>query len=126
AQGNISKVQFKAYNGDGDVRWTKNYPNLQQGGSLHYTFNDLHRGQPVQTQGNITKINGQRTDVVTVTGNVKLRPDLFVNKVEAPQQSTVGTMVNIASTIHEINGDAGARGNCVLLVDGAEADRADG
>jgi hypothetical protein len=126
APGNISKIQFKGFNGDGDVRWTKNYSGLTLGGTLQYTFDDLHRGQPVQTQGNITGINGQRTDVVTVTGNVKLRPDLYLKKVDASQQATVGTMVNIASTVSEINGDVGATGNCVLLVDGVEADRANG
>lgn len=126
APGNIKKVQFKGYNGDGDVAWTRNYSGLSQGGSLSYSFDELHRGQPVQTQANITGINGSRTDVVTVSGNVKLRPDLSAKEISAPAQASPGAVVNIASTIYELNGDVGATGTCVLLVDGAETDRAEG
>jgi hypothetical protein len=126
APGNIDKIQFKAFNEDGEVRWTKNDANLTLGGELQYTFDDLHRGHTVETQAKITGIDGQRADVVTVTGDVKLRPDLFVKTIDAPAQAALDAMVNIASTIYEINGDVGATGDCVLLVDGAEVDRAEG
>jgi hypothetical protein len=38
----------------------------------------------------------------------------------------MNTPVNIAATVREANGDVGARADCVLYVDGAAADRADG
>lgn len=126
APGNISKLQVKAYNGLGDVQWAKNYTGLTSGGTLHYSYDDLHRGQPIQSQANIRSIDGKRTDVITVTGNVKLRPDLAVRKLDAPSRATLGTLVNIAATVAEVNGDVGANGNCVLRVDGAEVDRAPG
>ncbi|MBI3204843.1 MAG: hypothetical protein HYZ29_25125 [Myxococcales bacterium] len=126
APGNIAKVQFKTFDGLGEVAWAKNYPSLTGGGSVAYTFDELHRGQPVQTQANVTGIDGKRTDVVTVTGNVKLRPDLVARGLDSPKQATVGAPVNIAATVLETNGDVGARANCVLFVDGAEIDRADG
>jgi hypothetical protein len=126
APGNIKKVQLKGFNGDGDVAWSKSYSDLSQGGSLVLSLDGLHRGQPVQTQGNITGINGNRTDVVTVTGNVKLRPDPAVEYVWAPPQAPAGMPVNVVALIHETNGDAGATGDCILLVDGVPVDRANG
>lgn len=126
APGNLSKVQMKAFDANGDLRWNRNYNGLTGGGSATYTYDDLRRGQPIQTQANITGIDGKRTNVVTVQGNVKLRPDVSVGGLSAPSRATVGAPVNIAATITETNGDVGATLNCVLFVDGAEVDRAPG
>jgi len=123
APGNITKVQIKTYNGDADVQWTKNYTALASGGALHYSFNDLHRGQSIQTQANIDKID-KRTDVVTVTGPVKLRPDLSVKGIEAPTRVEIGSQVTIAARVSELNGDIGANADCRLFVDDVEVDRA--
>jgi hypothetical protein len=107
------------------VRWSKNDAQLKQGGHLQYTFDDLHRGQTLQAQANVSGIDGQRSDVVTVTGDVKLRPDLAVQALDAPEQAILNTLVNIAATVSELNGDVGAKGDCVLLVDDVEVDRAE-
>jgi hypothetical protein len=63
--------------------------------------------------------------VVTVTAPVYRRPDLQVSLV-APEEVRPGFPANFVATVREGNGDAGARTDCVLYVDGAEADRARG
>jgi hypothetical protein len=123
APGNISKLQIKTFNGAGDVQWTKNYASLTSGGRLHYNFADIHRGQPIQTQANIKAIDGKRTDVVTVTGNAKLRPDVTVRKVVAPGKVRPGDTFNIDAVVGELNGDVGAKGDCKLFVDGVQVDQ---
>lgn len=123
APGNISKAQIKTYNGAGDVQWTKNYNSLTSGGTLHYNFADLHHGQPIQVQTNVDKID-KRTDVVTVTGNVKLRPDLAVRSLTAPARAKLGSHVDITAVVQELNADVGATGDCKLLVDGTQVDQA--
>jgi hypothetical protein len=123
APGNISKVQIKTFNGDAEVQWTKNYSSLTSGGTLHYNFPELHRGQSIQTQANIEKID-KRTGVVTLTNTVKLRPDLAVKGIDAPSKVQVGSSVVVSAMISEANGDVGARGDCKLFVDGNQVDQA--
>src|SRR5207253_270928 len=82
------------------------------------------RGQPLQLQGNVRGLDGRRNDVVTVSGNVLLRPDLAVGSLSAPATARPGSFVNVAATIRELNGDAGAKANCKLFVDGAQFDEA--
>lgn len=123
--GSISKLQFKAFDSLEDVAWTLNYTGLT--GATHaYRFDKMLRGQPLQTQGNIRGIDGKRTDVVTTSGNVKLRPDLAALQLQAPAQERVGLPVNIVAVVSERNGDVGATGNCVLRVDGTQVDQANG
>jgi len=62
---------------------------------------------------------------VTVTTPVYRRPDLQV-RLDAPAEASPGFPVNLVATVSEGNGDMGARTDCVLYVDGAEADRARG
>jgi hypothetical protein len=63
---------------------------------------------------------------VTVLDNVKLRPDLKAERLTAPESSPVNSLVNISATVREINHDTGATANCVLYVNDAVADRANG
>ena len=124
--GNITKLQLKTYDGTGETSGTRNYTGLSSGGYLQYTFTDLVRGQPFQTQAHIKGVDGKRTDVVTVTGTVKLRPDLEVQKLGVPEKARIGAPVNLSATIREVNGEVGARASCVLRVDGEIIDRARG
>lgn len=124
APGTITKIQLKAFDLDAEVARTDNFTGLDAGGTFHRTFDDLHHGQPIQVQGNIRRVDGKRTDVVTVTGNVKKRPDLAVDKLTAPAKVNKGTRVNIMAVVAEKNGDVGAAGDCRLLLDGVEVDRA--
>ncbi len=125
--GNISRAQIATTDARGRRQMVKEYPNLEgNGGYLAFTYTGLPRGQALEVVADIVDVDGTRTDVVTAASKVKLRPDLFVQRISAPSKAVPGTPVVISATIAEINQDVGARASCVLSVDGIEADRADG
>ncbi len=124
--GNITKVQVKSFGGNGEEVLTKNYNGLNAGGTFTQTYTDLVRGQPFQVQANIKGIDRNRTDVVTVSGNVRLRPDLSVTRISVPARAAVGMPVMIMATVEELNTEVGANTDCVLSVDGVAVDEAKG
>lgn len=107
APGNLDKVQVKI----GDL--TTNHNNLAGGGSYTETLDGLQRGDKLQVQANVSGIDG-RTAVVTLDETVKKRPDLEMAWITAPGNVTANAPVIITATLYEINGDVGARTNCVL------------
>ncbi|HVG44400.1 MAG TPA: hypothetical protein VM890_06695 [Longimicrobium sp.] len=119
----LTKVQVKQLDASGHSLRTLNYNGLTNGGTATFRYTGLPRGTTLQVQGHVTE--GRRTDVVTATAAVYLRPDLRV-RLEAPQQVRAGFPVNLVATVSEGNGDMGARADCVLYVDGVEVDRASG
>lgn len=129
APGTLARVQVKQFSPEGDslrtLYYTFNYNNPQPGGYAAYVYRGLTRGVELQVQANVRDIDPLRTDVVTVTETVHLRPDLRV-ALSSPQTARVGTPVDITAVVYEGNGDVGARANCVLYADGAEVDRANG
>lgn len=126
APGTISKLQVKLMDHARAVQSTQNYNNLNAGGSVQQTYEGRARHSWVQAQGNVRGFDPKRTDVVTVTERVNLRPDLKVASVTAPEQARVNTPITISSVVAEINGDVGATNRCVLYVDGQQADQAEG
>ena len=122
--GVLDKVQVKLFTNAGDVA-TDNYRNIG-GGYGRFAYAAAPRGQAFQVQANVSGIDPKRTDVVTVAGNVKWRPDLTVASVQAPSQAYVGSVVTVNAVVRETLGDSGARANCVLSADGAVVDHADG
>ncbi|MCM2278908.1 MAG: hypothetical protein NDJ89_12605 [Oligoflexia bacterium] len=126
AVGNISRVQLKLVNASGATLSARNFNSLASGGYLKFNFTDFARGQPLRIQADVTGIDGARTSVVSVQDKVYLRPDLKVSQLGLPAKSFVDAPVNISATVSELNSDLGAQANCVLYVDGAEADRASG
>lgn len=129
APGAFDKVQIKGLmpNDLTTALWTDNYNALRKAGlaSYSYIYSGLARELPLQVQANISGIDS-RVDVVTLIERVKLRPDLAASQLVAPSRVPPGTPVNIGATVSELNGDVGATANCVLYVDGTEADRAAG
>jgi len=119
----LTKVQVKQLDAGGGVLRTLNYNNLSGGGTATFSYPGLPRGRALQVQANVAE--AKRTAVVTVTETVHLRPDLRI-RLEAPAGATVDVPVTLLATVSEGNGDVGARTDCVLYVDGAEADRARG
>jgi len=126
SSGSISDAQIATIDGRGRRQMVKQYPNLEgNGGYLAFTYAGLPRGQAMQVVAHVIDVDGTRTDVVSAAPTVKLRPDLFVQRVSAPSKAVPGIPVVISATIAELNQDVGARASCVLSVDGIEADRAD-
>lgn len=122
--GSIAKAQVKITPPDGESQ-TQNH-NTTSGGYRLYNLNGVPNNSSVQVQANIRGIDGRRTDVVTTTTSVKLRPDVAVSKVNATEQSKKNVPVQISALLAELNNDVDATVDCVLLVDGQEVDRADG
>ena len=125
--GTISRAQIATTDGSGRRQMVKEYTNLEgNGGYLALMYTGLPRGQALEVVAHIVDADGARTDVVSAASTVKLRPDLFVQRISAPSKTVPGTPVVISATIAERNQDVGARASCVLSVDGIEVDRADG
>ena len=123
--GSFGMVQFKPLDPSGNVLFAQNFTPLSTS-TGYYSFNEpyFYRGQQVQLQGNITGIDANRTDVVTVFETVKLRPDLAVQKLTYPVTAIVNQAIPISANIVELNGDTGATTACVLAVDGNNVDQA--
>lgn len=120
APGNIEKVQVK--HATADV--TRNFNGLTSGGVFSQSLTGLHRYEAIQVQANVSGIDPSRTDVVTVTETVKLRPDLVLWQLQMPAHAAVGVPFQINALVEERYGDTGARANCVLYQGNVEVDRA--
>jgi hypothetical protein len=121
APGMLSKVQIKAITPSGKVAFTNNYTGLS-GGSARFPYTTLPHGAGVQVQ-TLVQGDGPRTDVVTLSDVVHLRPDLIASRLDAPGHAPRGAAVNLQGFIREANGEVGARSDCVLYVDGTAVDR---
>ena len=125
ANPNITKVKVKATSDAGGEIFTQSFNELNAGATYTRAFGGLTRGASVEVQANVTGIDPSRTDVVTATETVKLRPDLAVS-LEAPRVARTGDPVSLLAVVAEQNGDVGARTDCVLYVDQVAKDRVNG
>jgi hypothetical protein len=114
--GIMTRAQIKAMDVDSSVMFVQNLNNIDTP-RRQLQFRTLARGHYLQVQAGITFADPHRTDVVTVTERVKLRPDLAPRLEMAPQVPS-GQPVPIYATISELNGDVGATTGCLLWVDG--------
>jgi len=133
--GYIGRAQVKASSADGRHRFTRNLNGFDGGdpdvvvpfGTFppELRFRGLGGGDRLRVQANVGGLDGERTDVVTVTESVKRLPELRV-EMAAPAQVETGTPVNILAVVSERNGDMGVYAVCSLYVAGELVDRADG
>jgi hypothetical protein len=114
--GMMSHAQIKALDADGKPVFVRNLNELDPF-THRMQIGTLMRGQALQVQANVTGIDPHRTDVVTVTERVKLRPRIAVDVAMSPEV-TAYQPVPIHATVAETNGDVGAVVNCLLEVDG--------
>ncbi|HEX2201928.1 MAG TPA: hypothetical protein VHG91_01455 [Longimicrobium sp.] len=121
----IRKVQLKALDHDSAQVGTRNFNGLPGAAFFGTTLGGLARGSRLEVQANVEGIDANRTDVVTATETVKLRPDLAVD-VSTLRRASTGVRIGILGVVAERNGDVGARANCLLYVDGTLADQAIG
>lgn len=121
----IAALQVKLFGFDGQKLDTSNFAG-DGSAMLSAAFDALVRGQDVQVQANIRGIDGRRTSVVTVVDTVRWRNDLAVIDINAPATVMLGTYAHVDAVVSELNGDTGARADCVLSQDGVEIDRAGG
>ena len=121
--GSFRKVQFKPLTAAGYALFVHNYFPPTASGYYSFVSPSLHRAQQIQLQSNISGIDRNRTDVVTVVELVKVRPDLAVRNLTLPSSAFVNHPVNISVNIVEMNGDAAATTTCVLTIDGNVVDQ---
>lgn len=124
ATGSLSSVQVKGYDPKGAQLFTSSNNGLS-GSTASFSYSDLTRGSGVQVKANVRSISS-KTEVVTVSDVVHMRPDLVALRIESQPNGLVGWPVNFHAFIMERLGDVGARASCVLYVDGTAADRSDG
>ena len=124
APGTITKVQLKLP--DVPNGGITNFNGLESGGTFSTTVDPLGLHERVQIQASVRDISGARTDIVTATDVVKLRPDVRVTALSVRPRAPLGLPTNIYATVSESNGDVGARADLRLLVDGVEVDSAEG
>jgi hypothetical protein len=116
--GSFAKVQFKPLTSAGNAQFAQNFTNLSTA-TGYYSFSSpaLYRGERIQLQGNITGIDRNRTDVVTVVETVKNRPDVAVTKVTAiPSPAVTNQAVDITASLMELQKDTPAVTTCQLFV----------
>lgn len=127
----LKQVQLKSFDTAGVLRWTRNASDVPApadgsgASTATLTYTDMSRYQPVQAQVLAQTAQTIKTQVLKTSTPVKLRPDLTVSKVQVPQQVQVGQIVNIAASVHELNGDLGATTRVSLQRGDTEIDHAD-
>lgn len=125
--GAIDKVQAKVMDAAGTVWRVINFTNLNAGPSVHVQLPSLPEGATVQVTAWVKGIDGRRSDVVTVRGvRAAVRPDLAALSLAVPAFAVEGVPTVLGLDLAELNGDHGARTDCVLYVAGTERDRARG
>jgi hypothetical protein len=124
--GQVEKVQVTSVLPDGrkSVLNVNDVPNNT--GDVALAIGPRTHGTMLDVQANIDDSRGKRTDVVTTQPKVVHRPDLRVLPLDLPPRVQVGMPFDLAATVREMRGDLGARADCVLTVDGAQADRVSG
>lgn len=122
----------------GDVFTGLQVKHLVDGKSVTRVFNDvagsywghefegiLYDG-PVYVQAKLQGPQGRGITVLDAMTQVVRRPDLVASGLSLPAAAEVDRMVTISAVIAEVNGDVGARTDCVLLVDGARMAASEG
>jgi hypothetical protein len=110
--GDVSKLQIKIDNA------VVNYTNLVDNGTVIENLSGLKRGDVIGLQANVTGIDENRTDVVSLVETVKLRPDLAVTDLDMVPMALTNRLTTISAHVKELNGDTGAQTDCVLSIDG--------
>jgi hypothetical protein len=120
ASGAIEKVHVELPSGD-----ALNYNDLPGLGTFAAAIPGLVPHATLVLQVHVRAADSPRVEVLRLSEVVKLRPDLRVQAIDAPEQAPTRVPVSVRAIVREANGDVGARADCRLLVDGAEADRAE-
>jgi hypothetical protein len=122
--GTFWKMQVSALDALGVVMSTTQYRDLDGlGGYFRQSYTNLWPGQPFQVQAHI-RTGSKRNDTVTVTTSVQKRPDVAVATLVSPPMAPLNLPIKMFAVVSELNGNVGARTDCVLYVNDVEADRA--
>jgi hypothetical protein len=123
--GTIWKMHVSALDALGATMSSQVYNQLESGGFFTRTYTNLWPGQPFQIQAHV-RTSAKRNDTVAVTASVQKRPDIAVSGLVSPPRAPLNLPIQMFAVISELNGNIGARTDCVLYVNDVEADRASG
>jgi len=125
--GDIDRMTVRAFSPQGRLLFVRSY----RDGGIRSAFVDdfagLVPGAWLQVEAAVSGLDRRRVDVVQVGPvPVRRRPDLAVTGISVPSVIVTGTPTIITAGVAELNGDRGARTDCVLFVGGRPVDRSRG
>lgn len=97
------------------------WPNAPQ---WSYAMMGLVPGDMVHMQASVKPRGVAKTEIFRVTDTVYRRPDLAIMELRSPATAHVGMPAMFAVSVGELNGEWGARANCVLSINGSPVDAA--
>ena len=122
--GTLEKVQVKIFDAAGRLLSTRNVNGLNAGSTWRSLLPGMPAGGTVQVQANVKGIDPRRNDVVTVSSiRAVAAPDLAVTSLVIPGSALTGAPTVLGATVAEVAGQHGARGDCVLYIDGVAVDQ---
>ena len=85
-------------------------------GSATIDLGPLERGTAVDVQLHVRELKPPRTRILRGDGIAKLRPDLVVAAVHAPEQTLSTRPIDVVADIDELNADTGAKATLTLML----------
>ena len=85
-------------------------------GSATIDLGPLERGTAVDVQLHARELKPPRTRILRGDGIAKLRPDLVVAAVHAPEQTLSTRPIDVVADIDELNADTGATATLTLML----------
>ena len=85
-------------------------------GSATIDLGPLERGTAVDVQLHVRELKPPRTRILRGDGIAKLRPDLVVAAVHAPEQTLSTRPIDVVADIDELNADTGANATLTLML----------
>jgi hypothetical protein len=119
--GEFSKIIVSAVDANGVVMYAFTY-NLTGGSYFKQTLQGIFAGQAFTIHGHI-KTATKKVGNVIVTTTVQKRPDILAERIITPSRVPAAIPVQITGVLTEINGQIGARADCVLYANDVEIDR---
>ncbi len=111
----LKKVHLKTFADDGSVADVRNLDDVDApAGVADIDLGQLDRGRQVSAEVLIQTGNPKRTDVLRGDATTRLRPDLVVTAVQAPQQTLTTRPIDVQADVSEVNGDTGADASVTL------------
>jgi hypothetical protein len=106
----LKKIQLKTFAADGTLARTRNLNDVEAPGGIakDIDLGDVPRDRRIEADVLVQTGTPERTYVLRETTKTRLRPDLVVEEITAPQQTLLGTPVVVSAVIGERNGDVGA------------------
>lgn len=121
----LKQVQMKSFDSAGTLKWTKNASDVPATVTANpalatskFSYTDMQRGQPVQSQVLIQTSTTTKTEVYKDKVPVLFRPDLVIDKLTAPATVKPGQPFSVDAVISELQGDLGAKNIKISLSNG--------